>query len=166
MKKLLILLMLIIENIVFGVNTELTGNQEAIVNIEAEILAPLNLEVIQHINFGKVAQGRAKDLGTSGKVKVTGTSNSKIKVFLKGSSEKEYTVTNKCEVLLTKDGIQTTEKNQKMVANLEINKEASSVLLDNGETLIDITGNVTASSSQVPGKYNGKMYIRVEYVDN
>lgn len=163
MKKLLILLILIIENIVFG-STELTGNQEAIVNVEAEILAPLNLEVIQHINFGNIVQGRKKELKTLGQVKVTGTPDSKIKVFLKGSYEEKYIETNKCKVLLTKDGIQTTKENQKMVADLKLNKEIEKISLDSkGETLLGITGDITASSSQDTGMYEGKMYIRVEY---
>ena len=154
--------MLIIENIIFGVNTELTGNQEAIVNVEAEILAPLNLEVKNHVDFGKVVQGQTKNLENQGQLEITGTPKSKIKVFLKGSSEEKYRVTNKCKILLTKGGVQTTEENKKMIANLELDKEIEKIFLNSeGKVVINIGGSVTANSD--PGEYKGEMCVRVEY---
>lgn len=168
MKKILLLAgILIVSTISFAKDVEigLTGSPEAKVPVQAEVLAPLQLEPTP-IDFGGVMQGQQNKVQkTQGNVSVKGTSGKNIRVFAKDFNkagefiECRNSTTNYSVELKTGNG----GENEKMTATLNLEVGESFGLNEGGKKDIPVTGKISASEAQVTGIYKGALAVKVMY---
>ncbi|WP_297431930.1 hypothetical protein [uncultured Cetobacterium sp.] len=144
MKKLLILLSLTTAMTAFG--TTLQGSEDsATMNINATVIKPLTVTVVDHMNFGTVIQGN--EATATGKYSIEGHPGET--VFI--TTTLPTTLTNN----ITKSGLGITFDTN---ISLNVNK-----LDANGKLPFDITGTITPTTSTPTGTYEGQIVARVQY---
>ena len=171
MKRILCFLGIFASSILaFGVG----DNNEATVEITAEFLAPLKIEVVRDADFGTlVAQNyttgsSALNTKTPGELKITGegfvvlkwadssTGNSPVQV-----DESPLSVTLKN----SKDQNKTLTALFRVGESPEIKNDANFYLIK--ERTLTVPGVLTnVASTTAPGVYNGSITFRVEYADD
>lgn len=178
MKKISIFLGIFIFSLLsFGI-----PENEATVTIEAEFLAPLKVEVIEHASFGTIiAQNYSfsnkpntssgNSGAHSGKIKISGAGDVKIQWADKNNGTlKDVVNTENLNVILTNKNnssqkitaefnLLLNEGEFKNIESLKLNENSPKTLLVSG-TLIDISSNTPS------GTYEGAILFRVEYDDN
>lgn len=138
--------------------------EEAIVRVSAQILTPLKVEVIQHINFGDIFKGgknfQAKD---KGELKVTG--NGRVKLLWKDSADSEYQSMNK--------NLNTTMSNNRgnsfiaIVSPNSVGNLDDFIVSETTDKVVKISGKIENLNKSLPeGDYNGAILIRAEYLSN
>lgn len=177
MKKLLLLAgILAISGAALGV-----GSDSAQLNVKARIVKPLTVET-EALDFGIIAIGSSgyvddMDAAKSGKVKVTGSPNSTVKLDITDMSGLS---TKFGEVTLINSVGSKSDKNNQLIAQLSFNETSeneshgfkdrltplnhSVSLNDKGERSIYVGGStVTVPETQNGGSYTGAMLVTATY---
>lgn len=168
MKKLFIFLFLLVQGLVFSKGE---GGVEGKVNITAKIIKPLEMNVIDHLDFGLITPGQQKKYPeVYGSFEVSGTPGENIKVFVKTNNSSEYSELG--TPLPVHDVVMSTgagsSQNEKMIAKIGIMPEgggssAGNIVLDKGKKLFAVGGYVSAASDQKEGNYKGDITIKALY---
>lgn len=168
MKKLLLLSILVVQGLAFSQNE---GAVEGKVNVTAKVIKPLEMNVINHVDFGLMAPGQENKYSeTLGLFEIKGTPGENIKVFIKTDVSKEYTQLNTTEPVhrVTMTTGEGKNENEKMEARLGVIAEggenlASNLVLKDGKKLFSIGGWTSAALNQKEGSYKGEMTIKALY---
>lgn len=132
---------------------------QAAVVVTAEVVTPLKLET-KDVAFGKVSQGTDDNIPkTNGEIKITGESNSKIKIQFKdsdGGTYKDYTSWDKNVKL--KNGSNTLTY-QAIINDGNVPTTISS----SGTDTFVVKGKLNVPSSQAKGTYRGTFDVQVNY---
>lgn len=168
MKKIL-LGMLALSSLVFAGNE---GAVEGKIDVTAKVVKPLQMNVIQHVDFGLLTPGEQNKYSEKlGRFEITGTPGEKISVFIKTDVSNEFTQLGTTEAIhqVTMKTGEGTEANEKMVARLSVmaeggdNLQAENLILNEGKKNFSIGGWTSASSNQKEGSYKGEMTIKALY---
>lgn len=168
MKKLLLLGILVVQGLAFSQNE---GAVEGKVNVTAKVIKPLEMNVINHVDFGLIAPGQENKYSeTLGLFEIKGTPGENIKVFIKTDVSGNYTQLGTTEAvhrvtMMTGEG---SAKNEKMEARLGVIAEggenlAENLVLNEGKKLFSIGGWTSAAVDQKEGNYRGEMTIKALY---
>lgn len=133
------------------------------VEVSADVIAQLETEVLQDLNFGLVAQGSTENVdpesdGRSAKVKVTGSGSTDIEV----SVPTTVTLTgagDDINVDISQPRSNTTD--DQSGSTLETN---DFTLSGNNEYFIWIGGEVTIPSTQTVDTYTGTLTVEMNYI--
>lgn len=170
MKKILILLGIFISSVII-----LGSNDEAIVKITAEFLAPLKIEVVQNANFGTViaqnySKGPSTNSGQHGKIKISGEGDIKIQwADINEGAPKDVENTEKLTVVLTNKDKSSLKLNSEFMlvrSEDEIKNITNLKLEESNPANLLVVGTLTNISSNTPsGIYEGGIIFRVEYTN-
>lgn len=168
MKKIL-LGMLALSSLVFAGNE---GAVEGKIDVTAKVVKPLQMNVIQHVDFGLLTPGQENKYSEKlGRFEITGTPGEKISVFIKTDVSNEFTQLGTTEAIhqVTMKTGEGTEANEKMVARLGVAAEGGENLKENlvlstsGKKNFSIGGWTSAAANQKEGSYKGEMTIKALY---
>ncbi|MDU1910508.1 hypothetical protein [Fusobacterium sp.] len=171
MKKILILLGIFISSVIlFGSDN---NNDEATVNITAEFLAPLNLEVVKHADFGTVIaqnynKGNEPETITDGKLTVTGSGNVILKWMDSSNKSSPFHVSSDPLIVsLTNKDNDKLKAAFNVGANPKIKNDSSFNLTENKPHNLFVHGKLLDITSNTPsGSYTGSIIFRIEYDDS
>ncbi|WP_349764047.1 hypothetical protein [Fusobacterium sp. SYSU M8D902] len=168
MKKLLLVGFLLVQGLAFSQNT---GAVEGKVNVTAKVIKPLEMNVINHVDFGLITPGQENKYSeTLGLFEIKGTPGENIKVFIKTDVSGGYTQLGTTEAVhhVTMTTGEGSAKNEKMEARLGVVAEggenlAENLVLNEGKKLFSIGGWTSAAVDQKEGSYRGEMTIKALY---
>ncbi|MGY0393862.1 hypothetical protein [Fusobacterium sp. SYSU M8A802] len=168
MKKLLLAGFLLIQGLAFSENE---GAVEGKVNVTAKVIKPLEMNVINHVDFGLIAPGQQDKYAEAlGLFEIKGTPGENIKVFIKTDVSKDYIQLNTTEAVhrVTMTTGEGKNENEKMEARLGVVAEggenlANNLVLKDGKKLFSIGGWTSAAVNQKEGNYRGEMTIKALY---
>lgn len=168
MKKFLVLGVLAIQAVAFGAQE---GSVEGKLDVKAKVVKPLEMKVIDHVDFGLLTPGQKdKYCEKLGLFEVIGTPGEAISVFIKTDVSNEFTelTTPQAVHKVTMTTGSGTEANEKMEARLGVIAEggenlAENLVLDGGKKAFSVGGWTTAATNQKEGSYKGEMTIKAYY---
>ncbi len=133
------------------------------VEVSADIIAQLETEVLEDLNFGSVTQGSTENVnpetdGRSAKVKITGSGSTDIEV----SVPTEVTLTGAGDdINATISQPRSNTADDQGESTLETN---DFTLSGNDEYFIWIGGEVTIPSTQTVDTYTGTLTVEMNYI--
>ncbi|WP_300363757.1 DUF4402 domain-containing protein [Fusobacterium sp.] len=168
MKKILFG-MLAVSSLVLGAEE---GALEDKLNVTAKVVKPLQMNVINHVDFGLLTPGQKDKYAEKlGRFEIIGTPGEKISVFIKTDVSNKFTQLNTTEPVhqVTMKTGEGTEANEKMVARLGVvaeggeNLKENLVLSTSGKKEFSVGGWTSAAANQKEGSYKGEMTIKALY---
>lgn len=167
MKKIL-LGMLVFSSLVFAGNE---GAVEGKVDVTAKVVKPLQMNVIQNVDFGLLTPGQKDKYAEKlGSFEIIGTPGEKISVFIKTDVSNEFTQLGTTEAVhhVTMKTGEGKNANEKMVARLSVVADGGmnlkeNLVLENGKKFFSIGGWTSAAADQKEGSYKGEMTIKALY---
>lgn len=138
-----------------GVGVSIHAQDEATMNISAQVIKPLQVEITKHINFGKIIAGSSS--AVDGEFKVTGNPGEKYIAYFKEFGQGQGQ--GQIEMVHEKDPsikFPVTTLSDLTTFNPTISSK-------NGYNLHTVVVNMNVPPTQTPGNYTSKLTIAVRY---